>query len=36
VLLAALGEDAAWVTMRTRHVGVWVDRVLAQHEEVCG
>lgn len=35
-LVAAVGEDESWVGTQTEHVGVWIDRVLAQHEEVCG
>ena len=35
-LLATVGRDANWAADETRHVGVWVDRVLAQHEEVFG
>lgn len=35
-LLTALGRDPAWAADETSHVGVWVDRVLAQHEEVFG
>ena len=33
-LVVVVGEDDSWVTSQTRHVGVWVDRVLAQHKEV--
>lgn len=33
-LLAALGEDPGWVVAQTEHVGLWIDRVLAQHSEV--
>jgi 3-carboxy-cis,cis-muconate cycloisomerase len=36
MLLAALGTDVAWAATQTEHVGVWVDRVLGHHEEVCG
>jgi hypothetical protein len=36
LLVDALGKDEAWVAGEVRHVGVWVDRVLAQHEEVFG
>lgn len=32
LLLAAVGEDDAWVATQTAHVGVWVDRVRARHE----
>jgi hypothetical protein len=35
-LVQALGEDDSWAAAQTAHVGVWIDRVLAQHEEVCG
>jgi 3-carboxy-cis,cis-muconate cycloisomerase len=35
MLLAALGKDTTWAAAQTEHVGSWVDRVLAQHEEVC-
>ena len=33
-LVAIIGEEESWVTSQTRHVGVWADRVLAQHKEV--
>jgi 3-carboxy-cis,cis-muconate cycloisomerase len=33
-LLQTVGEDEAWVGLHTDHVGTWIDRVLAQHEEV--
>ena len=33
-LVAALGEDEAWVDGHVGHVDVWVDRVLRRHEEV--
>jgi 3-carboxy-cis,cis-muconate cycloisomerase len=36
LLVRTLGEDDDWVAAQTGHVGVWIDRVLAQHEEVCG
>ena len=36
LLVDALGKDEAWATGETRHVGVWVDRVLTEHEEVFG
>jgi len=35
-LLGALGEDDAWASRQTERVGVWIDRVLAQHDEVLG
>ena len=35
LLVGAVGQDAGWVTAQTEHVGVWIDRVLARHEEVC-
>jgi 3-carboxy-cis,cis-muconate cycloisomerase len=35
LLLAAVGKDQGWVAAQTEHVDVWVDRVLAHHEEVC-
>lgn len=34
-LLTALGKDMVWATAETEHVGVWIDRVLAQQEELC-
>jgi 3-carboxy-cis,cis-muconate cycloisomerase len=34
LLLAAVGEDEAWVGLHIDHVSTWIDRVLAQHEEV--
>lgn len=33
-LVAAVAHDESWVHDHTAHTGVWVDRVLAQHEEV--
>ncbi len=33
-LVDAVGEDDEWVSGHVDHVGVWIDRVLAQHEEV--
>ncbi len=33
-LVAAVGEDEEWVAAHVAHVDVWIDRVLAQHEEV--
>jgi len=36
LLLTALGKDPAWATAEIAHVGVWVDRVLTDHEEVFG
>jgi 3-carboxy-cis,cis-muconate cycloisomerase len=35
-LVDAVGEDPSWVDAQTLHVGVWIDRVLAQHEQVVG
>jgi 3-carboxy-cis,cis-muconate cycloisomerase len=35
-LVEAVGEDSAWVAAQTSHVGVWIDRVLARHEQVVG
>ena len=29
-------RDDAWAAGQTEHVGVWIDRVLARHEEVVG
>jgi 3-carboxy-cis,cis-muconate cycloisomerase len=34
-LVAGLGEDEAWERAQTDHLGVWIDRVLAQHKEVA-
>lgn len=36
LLVGAVGQDAGWVASQTEHVGLWVDRVLAHHEEVFG
>ncbi len=33
LLVTATGQDDAWVSSATAHVGVWVDRVLARHAE---
>lgn len=33
-LTAAVGADDTWAKAQTAHVDVWVDRVLAQHQEV--
>jgi 3-carboxy-cis,cis-muconate cycloisomerase len=33
-LVAAVSEDASWVGTQTAHVDVWIDRVLAQEQEV--
>jgi 3-carboxy-cis,cis-muconate cycloisomerase len=33
-LVRQVGEGDAWVSSQTAHVDVWIDRVLAQHEEV--
>lgn len=35
LLVTAVGRDAEWVAAQTEHVDVWIDRVLARHEEVC-
>jgi 3-carboxy-cis,cis-muconate cycloisomerase len=35
-LVEAVGEDLSWVTAQTSHVDVWIDRVLARHEQVVG
>jgi 3-carboxy-cis,cis-muconate cycloisomerase len=35
-LVAAVGEDEAWVAAQVRDVEVWVERVLRAHEEVFG
>jgi 3-carboxy-cis,cis-muconate cycloisomerase len=35
-LVTAAGEDDHWVGEQTANVGVWIDRVLARQEEVCG
>lgn len=34
-LVADLGQDESWVQEQTHHLGVWIDRVLAQHKEVA-
>ena len=34
LLVAAAGEGPGWVEEQTAHVGAWVDRVLARHEEL--
>jgi 3-carboxy-cis,cis-muconate cycloisomerase len=36
LLLSALDRDEAWAAEQTAHVGVWIDRVLAQREEMSG
>ena len=36
LLVVATGAGPGWVAEQTRHVDVWVDRVLARHEEVIG
>lgn len=36
LLLTSLGKDREWAAAETAHVGVWIDRVLEQHEEVFG
>ena len=33
-LTTTIGEDQGWVDAQTEHVGVWIDRVLGQHNEV--
>lgn len=33
-LVASVNEDASWVGTQTAHVDVWIDRVLAQQQEV--
>jgi 3-carboxy-cis,cis-muconate cycloisomerase len=33
-LVSDVGADAAWVDVHTAAVGLWIDRVLAQHKEV--
>lgn len=35
-LLSALDHEPGWALDQTAHVGVWVDRVLARHEEILG
>ena len=35
-LVAAVGEGPEWVTSQTGHLDVWIDRVLARHEQVVG
>jgi len=35
-LVSAVGQDDGWVSSHTEPAQVWVDRVLAQHEEVFG
>ena len=34
-LLDRLGRDDDWAAAQTAHVGVWIDRVLARHQELC-
>lgn len=36
LLVGAVGEDSSWVVAQTSHVDVWIDRVLARHEQVVG
>lgn len=36
LLVTSLGRDATWAAAETEHTGAWIDRVLAQHEEVFG
>jgi hypothetical protein len=33
-LVGRVGKDDTWVASHVEHVDVWVDRVLAQQEEV--
>jgi hypothetical protein len=33
-LVDRLGWDRSWADEQTAHTGVWVDRVLSQHEQV--
>ncbi len=33
-LVGSVGEDDTWVTSHVEHVGLWIDRVLAQQKEV--
>ena len=35
-LVDAVGEGPEWVTSQTSHLDVWIDRVLARHEQVVG
>jgi 3-carboxy-cis,cis-muconate cycloisomerase len=35
-LVDSVGEDTSWVSTQTAHVDVWIDRVLARHEQVVG
>ncbi|HET6626635.1 MAG TPA: lyase family protein [Nocardioidaceae bacterium] len=35
-LVDTVGKDEAWVRAHLEHVDAWIDRVLAQHEEVFG
>jgi 3-carboxy-cis,cis-muconate cycloisomerase len=34
LLVTSVGEEPDWVVAQTAHVGVWIDRVLARHEQV--
>jgi 3-carboxy-cis,cis-muconate cycloisomerase len=34
LLVAAVAEEPGWVDAQTAHVDVWIDRVLARHQEV--
>jgi adenylosuccinate lyase len=36
LLLTSLSKGSEWAAAETAHVGVWIDRVLEQHEEVFG
>jgi 3-carboxy-cis,cis-muconate cycloisomerase len=35
-LVDAVGEGPEWITSQTGHLDVWIDRVLARHEQVVG
>lgn len=35
-LVETVGEGPGWVAAQTAHVDVWIDRVLARHEQVVG
>jgi 3-carboxy-cis,cis-muconate cycloisomerase len=36
LLLGSVGQDRGWAVGQVAEVGVWIDRVLGQHEEVIG
>ncbi|HET7355306.1 MAG TPA: lyase family protein [Nocardioidaceae bacterium] len=36
LLLGSVGQDRGWAVEHVAEVGVWIDRVLSQHEEVVG